>query len=328
MSVIKKATGVLLLLLVFYSGQVFADESASTEKTDSNTPVSFDGETEKIEEHISSKRSESSESVSPSYQGTGEVLTDEEKIDIPEEIKDLIDKENESINSPFIEPFSIIGADNRTKISNTTSYPNRAIVKINALFPNDLTTVYGCTGFMVSPDTVVTAGHCIYSHDDGGWAEIVNVAPGRNGNSYPYGTHTMETLYSVTGWTRDENASYDYGAIKLSSNVGNNTGWLGFRSYTSVVGLNASVTGYPCDKPTGTMWTHAGPIEFQQSYQIRYNMDTYGCQSGSPVYRNYTDTGQTAVGIHAYGTSPSANMNKGTRITQAVFDNINDWKDR
>lgn len=44
-------------------------------------------------------------------------------------------------------------------------------------------------------------------------------------------------------------------------------------------------------------------------------------------YRNYSETGQTAIAIHAYGASGSPLTNKGTRITQAVFDNISKWEE-
>lgn len=76
------------------------------------------------------------------------------------------------------------------------------------------------------------------------------------------------------------------------------------------------------------MWTYARIISSQQSLQLSYNIDSFGCQSCSTVYRNYTDTGQTVVGNHAYGTSSSYNYNRGTRITQSVYAIIYGWKNR
>ncbi|MCI3988124.1 serine protease, partial [Bacillus vallismortis] len=44
--------------------------------------------------------------------------------------------------------------------------------------------------------------------------------------------------------------------------------------------------------------------------------------SGSPVYRNYSDTCQTAIAILTIGGS---SYNLGTRVTNDVFYNIEYW---
>lgn len=100
-----------------------------------------------------------------------------------------------------------------------------------------------------------------------------------------------------------QNTNYDYGAVKLNGSPGNTVGWYGYRTTnsSSPVGLSSSVTGYPCDKVFGTMWSDTKPIRSAETYKLTYTTDTYGCQSGSPVYRNYSDTGQTAIAIHTNG---------------------------
>lgn len=86
------------------------------------------------------------------------------------------------------------------------------------------------------------------------------------------------------------------------------------------------MTGYPCDKASGTMWIDSGKVLVVKVRQLGYDADTSGCQNGSPVYRYFSDTGQTALAIHAYAASGSPLTNKGTRITQDVFNNILNWK--
>lgn len=175
----------------------------------------------------------------------------------------------------------------------------------------------------MNPNTVVTAGHCVYSQDHG-WASSITAAPGRNGSSYPYGTYSGTMFYSVKGWTESKDTNYDYGAIKLNGSPGNTVGWYGYRTTnsSSPVGLSTSVTGFPCDKTFGTMWSDTKPIRSAETYKLTYTTDTYGCQSGSPVYRNYSDTGQTAIAIHTNGGS---SYNLGTRVTNDVFNNIQYW---
>lgn len=313
MKILGKLFIVLFLLPLFFTGNVLAAESDDYLSDDNHTPISFDGEVEKITEKVISTKQE--KRISFPYKGTGNSLNISNADEMPLDISEHPDT------------FSIIGSDNRTRVTATTSFPYRAIINLTIKYPNSNTT-YGCTGFMVSKDTVVTAGHCVYSHEDGGWAKEITASPGRNGSSLPYGSFDWKTVHTVNGWKNNKDPNYDYGAIKLSGTPGNNTGWFGYRTTnaSSPENLSVNVNGYPCDKPSGTMWTDSGKVLSVMTRQLGYNADTAGCQSGSPVYRNYSDTGQTAIAIHAYGASGSPLTNKGTRITNDVFDNISQWE--
>ena len=66
---------------------------------------------------------------------------------------------------------SVIGRDNRIRVTNTTLYPYRAIVHLVIQFNGQ--EVYGCTGALISKDTVFTAGHCVYNKKLGGWAKML-----------------------------------------------------------------------------------------------------------------------------------------------------------
>ena len=188
---------------------------------------------------------------------------------------------------------------------------------------------------MIGANTVATAGHCVAPGGTGGFydASTYTIAPGQNGSSQPFGTCGARRLYSVTGWTNSGDEAYDYGAIKLKCAVGNNTGWFGFWwQGASLTGLAATVTGYPGDKPFGTNWTHTLSIAVTETNQIFYKMDTFGGQSGSPVWKTNSDfcSGSCVMGIHAYGlhgASPHGDNNHGTRITEARFNNLISWRD-
>jgi glutamyl endopeptidase len=211
---------------------------------------------------------------------------------------------------------TILGSDERFKITNTTSYPFRAVVRITS-------SIGGCTGWMISPDTVATAGHCI--HGSNGWASNVVVAPGQNGTSRPYGTCGARTLHSVVGWTRDRNHEYDYGAVKLNCTVGNTTGWFGFSwTSSSLTGNQSLIRGYPGDKPA-EQWGSNDQIRITYTRKLHYSNDTVGGMSGSPVYHYPNGNGPYAMAIHAYGTTDGW-TNSGTRITQTVFNNLNTWR--
>jgi glutamyl endopeptidase len=222
----------------------------------------------------------------------------------------------------YLAPESVCGSDDRTRITPANSNPWRWICKLFITFPNNASFVG--TGWFIGGRTVMTAGHCVYSKANGGWAKSIEVVPGMDGNSRPYGSQVGTSFRSVTGWTQDTKPEFDYGAIILPNcNLGNTVGWFGFANLStdSLKNLLVNTSGYPADKPFGTQWFNAGKISDVQDRKIYYMIDTIGGQSGSPVWR-YLNGERHAVGVHAYGGCP----NSATRITKAVFDNMLAWR--
>jgi len=221
-------------------------------------------------------------------------------------------------------PEVVIGEDDRVQINNTTSYPWRAICSLR-ITAQDNSQWIG-TGWLVGPRTLMTAGHCVYIHARGGWAKRIEVIPGRNGSSMPYGSCVATSFRSVTGWTQKKQRENDYGAIILPSNCryGDQVGYYGYGYYSdsTLNNLYVNLSGYPGDKPSGTQWYHARQIKSVTSRTLVYDIDTAGGQSGSPVWR-LSNGGRYAVGIHTNG---SQSGNSATRIVKAVFDNIKSWK--
>jgi glutamyl endopeptidase len=212
---------------------------------------------------------------------------------------------------------SVIGADSRYQITGTTAYPYSAIVHITS-------SIGGCTGWLIGPDTVATAGHCVYGTS--GWATNVVVYPGRNGSSTPYGSCGYTRLNTVNGWTTSRSPEYDYGAIKLNCTIGNSTGWFGFRwQSASLTGQPSYISGYPGDKPYGTQWRSDDLVRITETRRLFYGNDTYGGHSGSPVWNGEASCSPCGIAIHAYGVG-SNGYNGGTRITEAVFNNLLSWK--
>jgi V8-like Glu-specific endopeptidase len=222
---------------------------------------------------------------------------------------------------------TVHGPDNRIQITNTGVYPWRASASL-VITAADNSSWVG-TGWFIGPHTLMTAGHVVYIKNSGvpgrdGWVKSIKVMPGRNGNTLPYGSVTSTNFRSVHGWTDNGDENYDYGAIIIPTELGNTVGWFGFGVYgdadlTASVG---NVAGYPADKPSGTLWYDAHRIASVGPRKIYYDIDTFGGQSGSALYR-IVNGSRYAMGVHAYG---GATTNSATRIVTAVYNNMVSWK--
>ena len=224
---------------------------------------------------------------------------------------------------------TVHGPDNRVKITNTAVYPWRAHASL-LITAADNSQWIG-TGWFIGPHTLMTAGHVVNIRGSGvpgrdGWVKRIQVMPGRNGASLPYGSVTSTSFRSVTGWTNSANGdeNFDYGAIIIPSQLGSTTGWFGFGVYSDadLLGTVGNISGYPGDKPSGTQWYDARRIASVNSRKVYYDIDTAGGQSGSAVYR-IINGARYAFAVHAYG---GATTNSGTRIVTAVYNNMVGWK--
>ncbi|MGE3359367.1 MAG: serine protease [Acidimicrobiia bacterium] len=217
----------------------------------------------------------------------------------------------------------IIGSDDRVRIRNTTAAPWRRLCALRITFPSGRT--YRGTGFLIGPRAVATAGHCVYLHSEGGWAQKVEVIPAASGPAAPYGSVVSSQLRSVGGWVNNRRPESDYGCIVLPTGAfgGKSLGSFGVGALSAqeLVARPAVLAGFPGDKPFAEMWGMARKIKIVGAATLTYDIDTAGGQSGAPVYINRNGS-RTVVGIHNYGSSGG---NSATRVTPAVAQRLIAW---
>ena len=111
---------------------------------------------------------------------------------------------------------------------------------------------------------------------------------------------------------------HNYGLIKLPGSSEGGFGWSAIASDNKLFDRVVTICGYPGDKrPTGQLWITGGKITGVKENRIYYKCDTYGGQSGSPVY-TWLKGYWTVVGIHCYG----GYSNSATRIRPEMIENI------
>lgn len=220
-------------------------------------------------------------------------------------------------DSRLLRPMSIIGTDDRFRITATTSFPASAIVLINSNGNQ------WCTGEMISKDTLLTAGHCVV--ENGVWTSGLSFTPGSNDGSAPYGTCYSRGTYAFNAWINSSDSNYDAAIVKLNCTVGYSTGWFGMWWQSAPLdGTFTRVQGYPGDKGP-QQWESYGYVRSSQSDRIFYQNDTIGGESGSPVYQYRSGpycSGVCEMAVHTNGVALGGTDNSGTRLTSVKFNAI------
>lgn len=113
-------------------------------------------------------------------------------------------------------------------------------------------------------------------------------------------------------------------AVVLDRDIGYSTGWYGKISNWYSVGYSIYSWGYPADKNKGTLWKTTGKLISSTTFKYRYDMDTYGGQSGSPIFMETSNGDVYVCGIHTSGNSTKG-YNSGIRLNSLVYGYLNSF---
>jgi len=222
---------------------------------------------------------------------------------------------------------SVIGGDGRT-VYNNLGFPGRTIVKLY-ISASDGSNWVG-SGALIDGFHVLTAGHCAFLPDNGGWASNIEIVPGMDTSdnpSDPYGHAWMVGMRSYTGWTVSESSQHDWALLTLDRNVGLHTGWMGRQwagASSSIYTGTMNVAGYPTDLSGGNrMYWDSDSGDGATTNNHFYWADTAGGMSGGPVWR-FDGSNRYILTVHAYGRG-GTDSNFGTRLNNDKYDRLFTW---
>lgn len=253
----------------------------------------------------------------------------------------------------FVTARIVSGSDDRTRATDSTSYPKRTIgtLELNNIGTGNFSQ---CTGTLVGPRHVLSAGHCFYAN--GKWKTDWTrreqyFQPGRNGLIPPWGGWKIGWVRLSPEWSQGRSNYSDYSMAILSTvragrtfntptrtftggeSAGSVLGYMGMKAWSDAELLSRTfqLWGYPglgdAAGPgqiiPGELWGDTGVLQSVRSDRMLYTeIDTTGGQSGSVLYTVESD-GTYAAGVHA---GSIGSRNRASRINQQRLAALISWK--
>jgi len=177
--------------------------------------------------------------------------------------------------------FAVLGPYTSDKVGDTSRFPFAAVGKLFMTFPGG---DYVGSAWVAAPNSIFTAGHCLYDHDAGGMAQNVMFVPQYVEGTEPIGRWVATSFELIAGWVNDKNLGCDVGGCPLVGNgsIGALTGTIG--AIVNQMPREGTITsvGYPASDPFGgeLMYRCDGQSAHTPPHLRMHNNLTPGCSGG------------------------------------------------
>lgn len=173
-----------------------------------------------------------------------------------------------------------VASTHSNEIWNIQDSPYRNICYIESTFSDGY--VIRGSGTLVYFDILLTAAHCVYKSEHGGWASTVKVFPGEFKNQAPLGFTTSTLITCPNEYLNCTNTEYDWAVVDLqhSFDTWQLYGYYGNHS----AALNREVTslGYPASGGK-VMYEKKGKITDIDDRLIKCSFVASGGESGGAL---------------------------------------------
>ncbi|MGZ3772089.1 MAG: trypsin-like serine peptidase [Pseudobdellovibrionaceae bacterium] len=152
-----------------------------------------------------------------------------------------------------------------------------------------------CSGALVGPDLIATAGHCIATKEDCANYAVAFGYAMKDASTYPETIPANQIYNCKEIVAREYSSAQDYAVIRLDRPVVDHK-VLTLQKAPAEPRDSVYVIGYPSGLPEKI--ADGARVRTQKGSYFRANLDTYGGNSGSPVFNSKTNE---VVGILVRG---------------------------
>lgn len=160
-----------------------------------------------------------------------------------------------------------------------------------------------CSAFLVAPDLMMTAGHCLFIEDynhNNICDKVTFAFDYEDGVSNITDTVECESVVDVL---YDPEEGGDYAILKLKKTVEHRP-YLKLKT-SSTIGSEVFSIGTPLGMPKKI--ARNGFVKTSRSRELEYDLDLFGGNSGSPIIEKSSGK---VIGVHVYGGAFALNKDK------------------